>query len=158
MNTPTGREVARWLQLRPWQRHSLVLAVAGVVYISFGVTYIAVPLSPSRNAGLVWVLQIAPVQAWGIAFVVVGLLALASTRWPPSSKTWGYSALSGLASLWGAAYLVGVLFMDAPRQSMTGALVWLLVAFLWWAIAGLTNPDDVPRTAEEPATTVANGA
>lgn len=49
--------------------------------------------------------------------------------------------MSGLAALWGSFYLAGVLVLDG-RSSLTAALVWYMVAFLWWAISGLKNPDD----------------
>lgn len=141
-----------WLALRPWQRHSLVLAVAGCVYVAYGVATVATPTSPTRESGLRWALSLAPMPFWSTLFILAGLLALASTRWPPSSKTWGYTALSGLASLWSATYLAGVAFLDSPASGLSGALVWGLVAFLWWAIAGLMNPDDLfPPTPEEPA-------
>jgi hypothetical protein len=134
---------AELLQLRPWQRHSLVLAVAGFVHLVISTVYIAVPRSPASEASMVFAVSIAPIPAWGLLFWVVGLLGLASTRWPPSSKTWGYTALSALGAFWGSQYLAGVLFLDAPAQALSGSFIWLLVAFLWWAIAGLMNPDDL---------------
>jgi hypothetical protein len=137
----------RWLvfALRPWQRHSSVLAVAGLAYIGFGIAYLKVALTDARVAGLRWMLGMAPLDFWAACFVAVGVLALISTRWPPASKTWGYTGLSGLAFLWGSGYLVGVLFLGAPGQSITSALVWLLIGAMWWAITGLVNPDDIPR-------------
>lgn len=135
-----------WRHLRPWQRHSLVLAVAGVVYVSLGCVYLTIPLTPDRAESLKLALAIMPMKAWACAWIVVGLLALTSTRWPPASKTWGYSALTGLAAAWGSAYLLGVLLLGVPAaMGAAGALVWFLVAFLWWAISGLMNPDDVPK-------------
>jgi biotin transporter BioY len=133
--------------LRPWQRHSLVLTVAGFVYVCLGIIYLAVPLTADRAGGLRLALRLTggSIAPWAIAWIVVGTLALTSTRWPPSSKTWGYTALTALAALWGSVYGLGVLFLHAPHAGLSGAFVWFLVAFLWWAISGLTNPDDVSR-------------
>jgi hypothetical protein len=80
---------------------------------------------------------------WGTIWIVTGGLAVISTRWPPQSKTWGYTALSGLAAAWASGYLFGVVFLDVPTAALQGAIVWYLVAFMWWAISGLTNPGDV---------------
>lgn len=128
--------------LRPWQRHSLVLAVAGVVYICVGLAYILTPATDTRTESLTLVLNAAPLDVWGVVWMLVGFLSLLSTRWPQSSKTWGYSALTALAAAWGSAYLLGALLLDTPASAITGGFVWLLVAFLWWAIAGLMNADD----------------
>lgn len=134
-----------WMYLRPWQRHSLVLAVAGLVYICLGVIWIFVPLTDDRARGLRLALHYAPISAWAVVWILVGLLSLASTRWPPSSKTWGYAALAGLAAAWGSVYVLGAIFLDSPFSSLAGGLVYFLLAFLWWAISGLVNPDDVPK-------------
>lgn len=134
-----------WLALRPWQRHSLVLTVAGIVYIAIGWVYLAVPLTLDRRDGLKLALEWSHghIRPWGVVWVIVGLLAIISTRWPPASKTWGYSVLSALAAMWSGFYLVAVTFLHVPHAGYSGALVWGLVAFLWWAISGLVNPDDV---------------
>lgn len=138
--------------LRPWRRHSLVVLVAGAVYIAMGVTYITTDPAPSRQSALSVAIDLLPLSAWGVVWIAVGVLAVISSRWPPASETWGYSALSGLAAGWSACYGLGVV-LGAPNQSTSGALVWGLVAFLWWAIAGLINPDPtlvrVPVDVEE---------
>ena len=132
-----------WRHLRPWQRHSFVLAVAGAVYLLVGLAYVLIPIPADRLEGLRVLLNIAPIQAWGVCWASVGILALASTRWPPASKTWGYTLMTTMASLWGSAYLVGVLLLHAPFTGLISALVWALFGFIWWAVAGLANPDDV---------------
>lgn len=131
----------RWLELRPWRRHSLVLSVAGAAYIAIGLTYVLATPVPSRTAALEVPLNLAPLHVWGGAWVLVGLLAMISARWPPASEKWGYSALSGLAAWWAASYLAGVILLDGAGQSLSGAMVWGLVAFMWWGISGLDNPD-----------------
>lgn len=135
----------RLLHLRPWRRHSFVLAVAGVVYISYGSALAAVPPGDARVVSFRVAIELMPIRAWGIIWIVVGLLAVASSRWPPQSETWGYAAMSGLAAFWSAVIGLGVLLMDTPSQGITGSLVWALMAFMWWAISGLVNPDDIQR-------------
>lgn len=129
-------------RLRPWERHSLVLAVLGAVYVLIGSTYMIVEQSPIRQSSLQLQTAILPMAGWGAVWVIVGLLGVLSSRWPPASETWGYTAMSALAALWGSFYCFGVL-LGGPPQALTGGLVWAMVAFLWWAIAGLKNPDRV---------------
>lgn len=135
----------RLLHLRPWSRHSVVLAVAGVVYICYGAAILSVPPNDARTASLRLAMELMPIRVWGIVWIFVGLLAVASTRWPPQSETWGYGAMSGLAAFWSATIGLGIIFMNAPTQGITGVLVWALLAFMWWAISGLANPNDLRR-------------
>jgi hypothetical protein len=135
----------RLLHLRPWRRHSFVLVVAGVVYICYGAALAAVPPSDVRLISFRLAVELMPTRAWGIVWIIVGLLAVASARWPPQSETWGYAAMSGLAAFWSAVIGLGIVFMDTPTQGITGVLVWALMAFMWWAISGLVNPDDIQR-------------
>lgn len=130
--------------LRPWLRHSLVLAVAGTVYVLVGISYIVSVPTPSREASLAVAIAWWSLPAWGCVWIFVGCLAILSSRWPPASETWGYTAMTGLAAGWAAFYLVGILG-GAPKQGFSGVLVWGLVAFMWWAISGLVNPGATPR-------------
>lgn len=132
----------RLLHLRPWSRHSIVLFVAGIVYVCYGSAILSVPPNDARTASLRLAVELMPIRAWGIVWICVGLLAVASTRWPPQSETWGYAAMSGLAAFWAAVIGFGILLMGAPTQGITGVLVWALLAFMWWAISGLANPND----------------
>lgn len=145
---PWRRRRERYLRLRPWKRHSLVLLVLGIIYVLIGTTYIMAKSSPERDRFLTGALHIMPLGGWGVAFIAVGSLSILSSRWPPASETWGYTALSGLSSLWGMFYLMGVIWYGAPPAGLSGALVWGGVAFLWWAISGLVNP--VSQHEEQP--------
>jgi hypothetical protein len=51
--------------------------------------------------------------------------------------------MTGVAVLWGMGYLVGVVFDGAPKFGLVGALVYGLLGYMWYAIAGLRNPDDL---------------
>lgn len=137
-----GTNGRRWLGLRKWKRHSLVLAVAGTVYVLVGVSYIVAEPTPSRESALRLAIAWMPLSIWGVVWIVVGLLAFLSARWPPTSETWGYTTMTGLAAAWSAFYALGIL-LGSPAQNVSGVLVWGLVAFMWWAISGLVNPDRV---------------
>lgn len=123
----------------------MVLLVAGFVYALVGFAFLLTPLSEDRAASLRLALHVSDgaIHPWGVAWVLCGAAAVASGRWPAANHKWGYVALGGLAALWGSFYLLGIWFLDSPATGYSGALVWFLVAFLWWAISGLDNPDDV---------------
>lgn len=131
------------LKLRPWQRHSWVVGVAGVVYCLVGIVYTVTEVTATAQASRVLVEGV-PRWVIGAVFVAVGLAALLSTRWPPQTKTWGYAGLTAVSCAWGSMFLGGVA-VGAPASGLTGALVWYLLGFLWWGISGLVNPDDVGR-------------
>lgn len=137
------RSIPPALHMRPWTRHSMVLLVAGLVYVGVGLSLISNELTPGRAHSLAVALQIFPVEFWGWVWVLCGLMAVISSRWPAMAETWGYVVLTGLSSGWSATYLAGVVVTHSPRSNISSALVWGLVAFLWWAISGLVNPDKI---------------
>lgn len=126
-------------RLRPWKRHSLVLAVLGTLYILNGVTFIFADASANRRLSLQVAISIMPLWAWGGVFIATGGLGVLSSRWPPASETWGYTALAGLSALWACFYAWGVAY-GAPVETVTGVFTWGGMSFLWWAISGLVNP------------------
>lgn len=128
--------------LRPWRRHSLVLLVAGLVYIAIGISFITTEPTPARQVALALAFFWAPIEFWGGVFIFAGMMAIISSRWPPISKTWGYMVLTGLSAGWAAFYLMGIFFYHSPKQNISGTLSWGLIAFLWWAISGLRNPGE----------------
>lgn len=142
-----------WRGIRPWQRHSLVLSVAGTVYVLIGLSYIVSEPSATRSQALAYALLWLPAQGWGVVFVVTGLLAIISSRWPPISRTWGYTVLTGLSAGWAAFYAAGIIWNDAAASNWSSVFSWGLVSFLWWAISGLVNPPVVVRipAPEHPA-------
>lgn len=127
--------------VRPWKRHSLILTVGGFLYVVIGILYIRSPRSPARDIALKVVLQVAPIEVWGSIFVLSGLLSMVSSCWPPSSEKWGYMVLTGMSSGWAATHLMGVLFFGSPSILLTQVLLWGILAFMWWGISGLSNPD-----------------
>lgn len=129
-----------WRGIRPWKRHSLVLLVAGAVYIAIGGGFIFPEPTPQRLIALQIALDWWSLNVWGYIFVFAGILSIISSRWPPVSEKWGYAVLTGLSSGWGAFYAAGVIFGDSSVSNLNGALSWGLLGFMWWAISGLTNP------------------
>lgn len=131
----------RWWGFRPWKRHSTILMVVGVLFVFVGIQYIVARPSVGREIALAVILQIAPIQFWGCVFVVAGLLTILSTKWPPMTETWGYMVVTGLSSGWAATYLTGIIFYHSPTTNLTQVFLWGVLAFMWWAISGLPNPE-----------------
>lgn len=132
--------VGYWLGVRPWSRHGLVLVVGGLLYISLGASLLFYKPEESRFEALSLAREWMPLRYWSIVFIIVGILAILSARWPPMGSSWGYMVLTGLAAGWSAFYALGILFNDSPLSNISNALVWALIAFAWWAISGLVNP------------------
>lgn len=135
-------KIKRWFTFRPWRRHSLVLMVGGCIYILIGISLLGIDELSARQA-TAWTigLKLMGIEQFALLHVLAGLLACVSSTWPDFSDKWGYSVLTGLASGWSAVYILGFLMADAPVGNIYAGLVWGLMAFLWWAISGLTNPE-----------------
>lgn len=133
------------LGLRPWRRHSLVLAVGGGVYFLIGLAYLLTPMTTTRSQSLRVPLALTDgnIEVWAVMWMLFGALAFASTRWPPASETWGYTAMSSISALWACFAFAGTWFGAPITSTIVGVLVWSLFGFLWWAVSGLRNPEEM---------------
>jgi hypothetical protein len=129
-----------WFGLRPWTRHSLVLLVAGLCYFGVGFSYMFAEPGGGSYKNLAVARMWMPLHHWGLVFMFVAVLTMISSRWPPTADKWGYMVMTGLSAGWGAFYVMGVIFANVPTAAVSGAFVWWLLAFMWWAISGLVNP------------------
>jgi len=138
-----------WRGFRKFERHGLVLFVAGIIYVLVGVAYALADPTPARLESLKYAVTILSYNNWGYVFIFIGLLAMVSSKWPPISETWGYQALTGQSTAWCGFYLTGILFGGAPWSGITGALLWGILGFMWWAVSGLVNPRHLHKLAVE---------
>jgi hypothetical protein len=129
--------------LRPWRQHGRVLLVAGLGFSAIGVSYIVAQPSPNREVALQYALQWVPLDMWGVWFLITGIVTIISSRWPPVSRTWGYTLLTGLSSAWSLFYLAGIILGDSPWSNVSGALVWGLFAYMFKNVSGLVDPEVV---------------
>lgn len=130
-------------KLRPWNRHSTVLVGAGFCYIFIGIAYLFIVPGGPRHRALEIAIYVAPLWVHSVVFILIGLASVVSARWPVMSEKWGYTALTALSSGWAAVYFLGMIIGDAPTTNLTAGATWGLVAFLWWGVSGLVDPDDV---------------
>jgi len=141
--------VSKWLSFRPWERHSLVLMVGGSVYMIIGLIFMNTSeMTSTREQTLALALRHAPLHTWGFVFFSGGLLALLSSKWPSFNNSWGYMVLTGLASGWSGMYLLGYILNGRFMMTLGYASVWALIAFMWWGISGLVNPEKVLEVVE----------
>ena len=127
--------------LREADRHSLVLLMGGLVYMIYGLIIVLTWLDDGpRASSITTITKFAPLDFWGTIWVVSGFLIIVSSRWPAMSEKWGDAALTGLAAGWGSVYFSGLFTGENNIAEAGGGLIWGLVAFLWWAVAGLTIP------------------
>lgn len=129
-----------FLSFKPWDRHGVILVVAGITYIVMGWIYVFRDPTSSRAEALYFALHVMPLDAWGCGFILAGMTALMSSRWPNWPKTWGYVVLTGWSSAWSTFYFAGASLTDAKVVYFGSAAIWALLAFLWWAVSGLVSP------------------
>lgn len=143
--TKKARFQRRFIGVRPWTRHSLVLLIAGLVYMVIGWVYVNTPVGGPTWEALIAAREWFSLDQWAFLWIIVGVLAVISSRWPPVAEKWGYMALTSLAAGWGAFYVLGVIFGPNTVGSAAVGLVWWLIAFMWWAISGLISPERIEK-------------
>ncbi len=127
-------------------RRGAVLLILAAVDFSIGWSYIDPVPETLNQQGVIWREHFAPVWVWGWLWVGVGLVCLlaAVTRRPAA----GFTAAVALKLLWGSMELTGWVAHQI-HQGYRPTVVWLLVAALIFAIAGLREP--CRRPAQEGA-------
>lgn len=126
-----------------WTRHSLILLGAGAIYIGIGIGFLNAPPIVAKDPSLKVALQWLTVTQWGWVYIGAGIAAMISSLWPMGKKVWGYMMLTALSIAWGLFYAIAILFYGAPALSWISALIWGLLAFIWWAVSGLISPQHV---------------
>lgn len=133
------------LSFKPWSKHSGILVVAGIVYIVIGIRYYYLDPSENLEMTLYYAINLMPIDGWGIGFIVVGAIAVLSSRWPNVPASWGYVLLTGLSAAWSSFFFAGAMLTEARVSYFSTAAMWALLAYLWWAISGLVELKDDGR-------------
>lgn len=130
---------------RRWTRHSLVLVGAGLVYVGIGVAFILSPGYVGKDPSLKSALRLLSLDGWGTVYILIGALAVAAAFLPSEKKIWGYMVLTALSSGWAFLYVMSTFVNNAPKITLLSGLLWLLLAFIWWAVSGLISPEHVEK-------------
>lgn len=132
---PTAPMSLGWNTFKPWDRHGLILMVAGIINVLIGAAFVS---SPTARLGDISI-NIFPGNTVYYGFIIAGAIAVMSARWPSKPRTLGYTALTGWTSSTGCVYIWGG-FEEQNASFLATGLIWILMAFLWWAISGLISP------------------
>jgi hypothetical protein len=128
-----------------WTRHSLVLFGAGLIYIGIGIAFIYAPGYVGKDPSLKSALRLLTLNEWGWLYIAAGIAAGAASIFPLGKKVWGYMVLTALSAAWAWLYSMSVFFAGAPKITLLSGLIWLLLAFIWWAVSGLLSPEHVEK-------------
>jgi uncharacterized membrane protein len=113
-----------------------VLVLLGFIFILTGFGFVKHPeLNPAAKAQLHTALQIAPIQFWGVMFIISGLVAMISSRWPPGQSVWGYGTLAIVSIWWTSMYVTGWLYLGVTG-AYRGALSWATTSLIILIISG----------------------
>lgn len=119
--------------------------MAGLIYIGIGYGFISAPGYVGKDPSLHSALRLMSMDSWGIVHIVCGVLASVAAFSPIGRKAWGYMILTAISSVWAALYTVSVFTGGAPRLTFLSSLIWLLLAFIWWAVSGLLSPEHIQK-------------
>ncbi|MFF8879590.1 hypothetical protein [Streptomyces flaveolus] len=129
-------------------RRGALLTLKGVMAVGYGSGQVIQPTGDER--GLSLLLKLAPLDAWGWAWITAGALALICS-WLPRPHDWpGFFAVWLIASAWAGAYLVSWWPLHESTRGWVIALIFgafgavNLVAIGW---------DEPPARSEPPRET-----
>lgn len=125
-------------------RRGAFLILFGVLYALIGYSYLT--LSPVSEVAvrhaLRLALNVAPLTAWGWAWIAAGATAVACGTFCPGRKTVGFTAAVVLPALWSVVYVAAWLLGDIPRGWVSAAIYAALAAAVA-VIAGMPEPRDL---------------
>lgn len=98
------------------------------------------PAEARRTASLLFVQLIAPLWAWSILWLVVGLVCLAGAF--ARQDRWAFAAAMFLKVLWGVTYLLGWVMFHLERGYVSAA-IWLVFAGWIFVISTWPEPPEV---------------
>lgn len=123
----------------------MVLVMAGLIYVGLGYSFITAPGYVGKDPSLHSALRLLSMDGWGIVYMACGALAAISAFSPIGKKAWGYMILTANSSVWAFLYILSVFTGGAPKLTFLSSLIWLLLAFIWWAVSGLLSPEHIQK-------------
>ncbi len=134
-------------------RRALVLVMFGAVFVLAGYAQVTTEPDVARNPiyarNYAAHLELFDLRVWGWLFITCGVtaLAVALTR----RHVIGFTALMGIASLWGSEFLATWVSTGYDR-AVLGALTWGLLVGLLAVVVGWDDPAPTARDLlDEPA-------
>ena len=132
-----------------WNQHSLILIAGGTYMMSIGWSYLFSAISVLRYRSLSVALNILPLEWWGGIFMAVGIAAWLFALVFKRKQVWGFTLLTGLSAAWGTVYILAIKEPPNVDFQVTQALMWYLLAIVWWGVAGLVSPKRLADVANK---------
>ncbi len=109
----------------------------GFVDLVYAVSLANPPAEARRSATLAFVGTIAPLSAWSVLWLVVGLVCVVGAF--VRQDRWAFTAAMFLKVLWGLVFLLGWLLVNLERGYVSAA-IWLAFAGFVWVISTWPEP------------------
>ena len=120
-------------------RRGTFLALFGCVYALIGYSYLTLEVTPLVRHALRLALRLAPLDAYGWAWIGAGVIAVVCGLFCPGRKTVGFLAAMLMPAMWSLIYLATWLDGDIPR-GWVSAVVYVLLAAAVSVVAGMPEP------------------
>lgn len=126
-------------------RRDAFLAVFGVVYVLLGYSFLSVPdeYKPTLHRSLRLALDLAPIEAYGWAWVAAGAVALVSAAWRRVDAA-GFAVATLVPVVWSGAYWAAWIQDGIPRAWVSGVMFAALGVAVS-LVAGMYDPRRPPR-------------
>lgn len=118
-------------------RRGAILTCYGLVWLLYGYGQLVMPQPDQR--GLSLMLQRIPLDVWGVAWIVAGVIAVVCAWAPPGRDAAGFVSLVLIVVPWAAGYLASWLLGDYPRGWIAAA-VWTAIAVPVLVVLGWPEP------------------
>lgn len=135
--------------LRHIGRRGASLLFLGLVVLLSGISLVSKP--PVFTGSLHYLLQILPLKAWGVTWIITGGLMMVGACWKRLEAV-GFGLASFLMSVWATGYTATLIFGRTPDWGgpARGAVIYYGFAIWLQIIAGWPevireDPKDVPR-------------
>ena len=124
-------------------RRGVFQLLFSVVYLVLGISFFALPGTPSRDAALNWMTQLhIPLQPFACLWIAAALIGLVSAFLPRPSDWRGFAALTLASAVWGFLFLIGVAFAAAPALGIVTTFVYWLLASIVMVVSDMQGPND----------------
>jgi hypothetical protein len=123
-------------------RRDWFLIMIGALWVLLGYAYTGVHVPPGAKSPIRIALQIMPLWAWGLSWLLAGLYCILAAF--TDRRVGGFTVAPFMPGVWGLAYLAGWIEGDAPRGWLSVGIFWALAGSICF-VAGLIDPRPVIR-------------
>ena len=126
-------------------RRGAILLILALIDFAYGGSLVAPSDELASSSATMWRQHIAPIWAWGAAWLVVGVILFVSAFL--RNDAIGYAAAIGWKIIWAATTLASWAFGGVPR-GWVATIIWAVFGGMIWVIAEWPEPTLPPPTDE----------